>query len=163
MVKRAHSSLTAPAAQRRRRRLLIGKQGGKASVKIVARPKAKPGAKLGAKPGAKPPAAMIEIETVAGPSTLDGFEPALTRVRFGSVTLNAPQADRVVVARNIADGQAALERGAAILKSPGVRINQRKGVPLYAVDPTHPNQLIRVVNGVSQRGTFEGGEFKVIE
>ncbi len=151
--------MTAPAAQRRRRRLLIGKQGGKASVKIVAKPKAK----LGAKPGAKPPTAMIEIETVARPFTLDGSEPALTRVRFGSVTLNAPQADRVVVARNIADGQAALERGAAILTSPGVRINQRKGVPLYAVDPAHPNQLIRVVNGVSQRGTFEGGEFKVIE
>jgi hypothetical protein len=83
-------------------------------------------------------------------------------VRFGSVEIRAARPARAEVERNIEQGRAALARATATLTRPGVKLKRTKGIALYAIDPERPDQLIRTIDGRSDRGVFENGQFKVI-
>jgi hypothetical protein len=84
-------------------------------------------------------------------------------VKFGSVTVKADAPSEEEVARNIARGAEAFERGLKRLLKPGVKIRPKKGIPLFQSDPDNPERLIRLLDGKREKGFFEGREFRVIE
>lgn len=84
----------------------------------------------------------------------------LTRVRFGSVTVEAPPPTKAEVRRNVLSGQSALERATSRMLKPGVVLAQNHGVPVYHADPLVPGRLVRELNGTSQSGTFLNGKFR---
>src|SRR5256885_2308303 len=84
-------------------------------------------------------------------------------VKFGAVTIAAGQHDPSAIKSNVEKGQRALERAAKKLAQPGVFIRAVKDVPLYSVDETQPNRLIRKLNGRVERGFLENGHFKAVD
>jgi hypothetical protein len=99
--------------------------------------------------------------SIAGGGLNSGEPNAVT---FGSVTVErtSPPSE-AEVELNIRNGQEALARGLQKLIQPGIRIKARKGVPLFHVDPAHPDQFIRLLDGKRERGVVRDGEFQVIE
>jgi hypothetical protein len=80
-------------------------------------------------------------------------------VKFGAVTIAAAQFDQKIAQCNVEKGQRALARAAKKLAQPGVSIRAAKDIPLYSVDETHPNQLVRKLNGKVEHGVLENGHF----
>lgn len=87
---------------------------------------------------------------------------AEARVKFGAVTVATAQFDQKIAQYNVEKGQRALARAAKKLAQPGVSIRAAKDVPLYSVDETQPNRLIRKLNGKVERGVLENGRFKAV-
>lgn len=85
---------------------------------------------------------------------------ALTKVRFGSVTVEAKAPAKAEVRRNVVTGQFALERATSKMLKPGVVLAQVHDVPVYRADPRVPGRLVRELNGTSQPGTFINGKFR---
>jgi hypothetical protein len=82
---------------------------------------------------------------------------------FGSWKIKAPALPlRETIAR-VESSSLALSRMKKRLVTPGVKLSQRKNVPLYRADPTQPNVLIREVNGQTERVQLIDGEFKLVE
>jgi hypothetical protein len=84
----------------------------------------------------------------------------LTKIRFGSVTVEAKSPAKAEVRRNVMTGQFALERATSKMLKPGVVLAQSHGVPVYHADPRVPGRLVRELNGTSQPGTFMNGKFR---
>lgn len=84
-------------------------------------------------------------------------------VTFGSVTVRAATLPKAEIAKNVASGQSALERARAKIIKPGVRLAARKDVPLYHVDPNVPDEVIRKLDGKTDRGRFIDGAFQKLE
>jgi hypothetical protein len=99
---------------------------------------------------------------VAGerPRDKDG---AWETIKFGDVTITAQRPNDAEIQRNVEAGWAGLARALPRLVRPGVRIYPKKDVPLYSCDPDDPNIFIRKLNGKTQRGVFEDGQFKATD
>lgn len=84
------------------------------------------------------------------------------RVRFGAVEIKAASLKPAQIEQNIAQGREALARAAGSLKKAGVKLRRAKGVAFYAMDPEHPDRIVRTIDGVRERGVFENGRFQVL-
>jgi hypothetical protein len=84
-------------------------------------------------------------------------------VRFGDVTITAKRPSDAEIQRNVEESSRALARALPRLARPGVRIYPKKDVPLYWCDQDDPNIFIRRLNGKTQRGVFEDGQFKATD
>lgn len=82
------------------------------------------------------------------------------RITFGSVTVAYTEPDPSEIAKNIRESQKALERGLKAMLTPGVTLNLPDDVPRYHADPANPEYVIRVLNGVEERGTCVRGKFR---
>lgn len=83
-------------------------------------------------------------------------------VRFGNVTVTVEKPSLAEIERSVKASTDALERVTQRLVHPGVRLEAKKDIPLFSVDPNCPGAFIREMNGKSERGVLENGEFKVI-
>ena len=83
-------------------------------------------------------------------------------VTFGSVTIKSARPSQLEIQHNVELGYTALSKVKPKLLQPGVTLRSGKGVPLYHADPEHPELVIRVLDGQSERGLFEGGKFKIV-
>ena len=81
-------------------------------------------------------------------------------ITFGSVTIDVVRATGAERERNIAEGVAALRRGAKALITPGVVLDLPPSAPRYHSDPEVAGRLVRVMNGKETVGTFVNGKFK---
>ena len=88
---------------------------------------------------------------------------AEVRVTFGDVTVYGPAPDPEQVRHNIETSHEALGRALTGLIKPGFRLRAKRDVPLYHVDENNPRRFIRRLNGKTESGILENGEFKVIE
>lgn len=93
----------------------------------------------------------------------DGKNGRLEKIRFGDVVITARRPSDTQIQRNAEEGWAGLARAFARLARPGVRIYPKKDVPLYSVDPDNPSVFIRKLNGRTDRGVFEDGQFKATD
>jgi hypothetical protein len=84
-------------------------------------------------------------------------------VRFGDVTITAKRPSDAEIQRNVEESSRALARALPALVRPGVRIYPKKDVALYWCDQDNPNIFIRKLNGKTQRGVFEDGQFKATD
>ena len=82
-------------------------------------------------------------------------------VRFGSVEVRDTALSLREKRRNVGTGQAALSRAITKIIKPGFAKGRDESAPRYRVDPHNPQVLIRELKGVSARGTFVDGKFKV--
>lgn len=82
------------------------------------------------------------------------------KIRFGSVTVTAPEPSKAMVQRNVTASTKALERATSRLAKAGVRLHAKKDVPFYSLDSDNPDVMIRKLNGRTERGTFINGVFK---
>jgi hypothetical protein len=80
-------------------------------------------------------------------------------VVFGSWKIRANTLPLEEALSMVQSSNSALMRIRKTLTTSGVKLSHRKDVPLYRVDPRHPDVLIRELNGRSERGRFVGGEF----
>ena len=87
----------------------------------------------------------------------------LITVTFGSVTIRIEPADPEVIKKNIIEGQKAFARALEAFKTKGVKLNAPKGTALYQANPNNPNLLIRNIDGKTDQGVFENGQFRVIQ
>jgi hypothetical protein len=88
---------------------------------------------------------------------------AMETVRFGDVTITAQRPSDADIERNVEAGGAGLARALPRLARAGVRIYPKKDVPLYWCDADDPTVFIRKLNGRTQRGVFEDGQFKATD
>lgn len=80
-------------------------------------------------------------------------------VRFGGVTVVAPKPDERDLKKQIAEGKRAVTQLKKALGTPGVKITQAAGTPVFHADPGDASMVIRVLNGKSMRGRFVRGQF----
>jgi len=85
-----------------------------------------------------------------------------SKVTFSGVTVSAPKPTAADIERNVTMSSEALERAKKRLMRPGVRLYEKKDVPLYSADPDRPGVFIRKLNRKTERGVLENGIFKVI-
>lgn len=85
----------------------------------------------------------------------------LTAVTFGSVTVMVELPSAEVIDQYIRDGQLAFARARKAFITKGVKLNVRKGTPLYQAHPNNPKFLLRNIDGKIEQGIFEEGQFKV--
>jgi hypothetical protein len=83
-------------------------------------------------------------------------------VRFGSATVKAP-VSKEEWARNIGQGQTAMEKLAKVLVTPGIKGRVPPTLPLYRADPDDPSRVIRLLGGDEVRGSFVDGVFTATE
>jgi hypothetical protein len=81
-------------------------------------------------------------------------------LRFGLVTVGGRPLSGEATSANIAAGQAALKTLQTRLMKPGVGLAKKKGVPLFRADPNDPSRVLREVDGRTEVGFFENGEFR---
>lgn len=85
----------------------------------------------------------------------------LTKVKFGSVTVEARAPTNAMLTKNITSGQDALLRATSKIVRPGVSLDQRPEIPVYHADPSVPGRIIRELRGKCQSGVFVDGKFRV--
>jgi hypothetical protein len=83
-------------------------------------------------------------------------------VKFGDVTVTGKAPSAKLVRQNVQRSTEALERLAARLAKPGVRLRTRKGVPLFSCDSDDPDVMIRTLDGKTERGRIVDGVFRPI-
>ena len=84
------------------------------------------------------------------------------RVKFGAVSVLAPKPTTTELRSNVDFSTEALRRAKDSLTQPGVRIREKRDVPLFHVDEGNPGRFVRKLNGKIERGVLENGVFKVI-
>lgn len=87
----------------------------------------------------------------------------IVTVTVGDVTIRAEKPSAEAVQRNIEAGQAALLRAKEALITPGIRLQRKKGVPLYFGCEDSPGLMIRELNGIRTTGKFSGGRFRPVK
>jgi len=85
--------------------------------------------------------------------------PKRRRITFGSVTVLSDIPSKAEVERNIAEGKNAWSWLFMRLKTPGVHLEDKPGVPYYRADPKNISRLIRTLNGKEESGVFKKGKF----
>jgi hypothetical protein len=83
-------------------------------------------------------------------------------VKFGSVVVRGYTLGSAELERNVEFGRTAVRKLKGELVRPGVTLKPAQGVPLYHADPEHPERLIRVLDGKTEHGYFEGNTFKIV-
>ena len=106
-------------------------------------------------------AAPAQSSPKAPSATAKSRNPVRVKIKIGGVFVSSQKASREELKRGVQQSNTALERLSATLAKPGVKLPRRRNVPLYSADPHHPGLLIRKLNGKTERGVLEGGEFKV--
>lgn len=100
------------------------------------------------------------IKFAAEPRRRGGLKPPRNDVvTFGKVTVTSAKPQAEVVARNVAAGQSALKRAVDKISRPGISLRASKGVPLYYVEDTQPEVIVRELNGRKEYGVFRNGKF----
>jgi hypothetical protein len=92
-----------------------------------------------------------------------GQKGAARKVKFGDVVVTARLPTKDQVRHNVALSTEALQRIKSKISRPGVRIHEKKNVPLFFADPEHPGMFIRKLNGKRDKGVLENGLFKITE
>ena len=85
------------------------------------------------------------------------------KVKFGGVTVAAERPGKTVAIANVKRGQSVLESVAERIETPGVYVPSRKNVPLFHLEDDNPGQVVRLLNGKTDRGFFYDGEFKIAQ
>lgn len=85
----------------------------------------------------------------------------MVSVQFGGVTVQTDPVQPSVLAQNVASGREALRRAARGIPKIGVHIARMPDVPLFRVDPHHPDRVIRQMGDKIESGVFMNGRFKV--
>ena len=88
---------------------------------------------------------------------------ALSKVKFGSVTISGVKPSAATVKTNVERSSAALERVAKKITRPGVVIRAKKDVPQFSVAEGETDVFVRKLNGRTDRGRLVDGIFQVLD
>ena len=88
---------------------------------------------------------------------------ALSKVKFGSVTISGAKPSAATVKTNVERSSAALERVAKKITRPGVVIRAKKDVPQFSVAEGETDVFVRKLNGRTDRGRLVDGIFQVLD
>jgi|GEM_PF-2082553 hypothetical protein len=103
----------------------------------------------------------VKVDKGKGRSVKRGTDKGV--LLFGITSVAIPQLKSSEIERNIKAGQAGLDRALEKIIEPGIKLEAVKGVPLFHADPLHPGQIIRELDGKSERGVIVKGKFKIIK
>lgn len=83
----------------------------------------------------------------------------LVSVTFGDVTVLTTLPSTKQVEMRVKEGQQALQRIRDALTQPGIKLNRKKGVPLYYANLNGPEVIIRELDGKRVAGRLINSHF----
>lgn len=86
----------------------------------------------------------------------------LTSITFGSVTVNVRLPTAGELKTRVTQSHHIMQRLKNIVSKPGVRLSIKKSTPIYTVDNSNPDLVIRKIGNEKVRGQFKNGKFVAI-
>lgn len=85
-----------------------------------------------------------------------------TSVKIGSVTVNVRTPTAGEMKSRVDESRHVIVRLKHAISTPGVYLTMKKTTPIYTVDSSNPNLVIKKIGNKKVRGEFKKGKFKVI-
>lgn len=87
----------------------------------------------------------------------------LRRVKFGDVVVYGEEPDPESVRQSVEQSTEALRALLHAITTPGIKLQEKKGVPLFSAASGEPGVFIRKLDGRTEKGRLVNGEFKPLE